>query len=438
MWLKSLLKSVIVAILTFEAKLVLRKYEPTIIAVTGSVGKTSTKDAIFSVLKRTHFVRKSAKTLNTDIGVPLTILGCENAWWNLWGWIKNMFDGLLLIILPSSYPEWLVLEMGADHPGDIKHLASWVRPDIAVIGRIPDMPVHVEFFDSGEAVLREKKHLADALLPQGTLVVYGDDKKTEAMGREAKEAGKNVLSYGTDEHNTVRGSELEMMVDRIGGRPTGMRFTAHVEGKEYPVLIYGTVGRQHMYAALAALAVSQAVGVNMAGAIEALQSHETPPGRMRLLPGIKGTTLIDDSYNSSPAAVDEALGALSHIPTGKGRKIAILGDMLELGKFSAEEHRAVGKKVAGIAHLLGTVGFRARDIADGALSNGMKDNDVLQYEDSRKAGKEFEGLIKEGDIVLIKGSQSIRMERTVEELMAEPEKAEDLLVRQDPEWLRKA
>lgn len=434
MWLKHLLKQAVVSVLTLEAKLVLGKYRPMIVAVTGSVGKTSTKDAIYSVLSRTHFVRKSAKTLNTDIGVPLTILGCDNAWWDALRWLRNILEGLFLIILPSNYPEWLVLEVGADHPGDVERIASWLSPDIVVLTLIPDVPVHVEFFESPEAVLQEKKHLADALSKNGTLVVYGDDQKTLAVG---KESGAQVLTYGTDEGLTVRGSHFEMLTGQ-DGRPEGITFRANLSGGSYPVEIRGTLGRQHMYAALAVLAVGEALSLNSVSAIEALKEHQTPPGRMRLLAGIKGTTIIDDSYNSSPAAAHEALAALASIPAGNGKKVAVLGDMLELGKYTSDEHRALGKAAAGIVHLLVTVGFRARDIADGALSAGLHESAILQYEDSRKAGKELESLIREGDVILIKGSQSIRMERTVEELMAEPEKAEELLVRQDPEWRRKA
>lgn len=122
-----------------------RKYKPRIVAVTGSVGKTSTKDAIFAVLADNQHVRKSDKSFNSEIGLPLTILGCPNAWNNPLRWLQNIFDGFLLLVLPSRYPAWLVLEVGADRPGDISGVAKWLPVDVAVITRLPEVPVHVEF-----------------------------------------------------------------------------------------------------------------------------------------------------------------------------------------------------------------------------------------------------------------------------------------------------
>src|SRR3989338_6438454 len=142
----------VVLLLTAQARAVLRKYHPHIIAVTGSVGKTSTKDAIYTVLSSKFFVRKSEKSFNSDVGVPLTILGCKNAWNNPFLWAKNLLEGFALLILKNHYPKWLVLEVGADRPGDIRKLARWLKPDVVVITALPDVPVHVEFFDSPEDV----------------------------------------------------------------------------------------------------------------------------------------------------------------------------------------------------------------------------------------------------------------------------------------------
>jgi len=170
--------------------------------------------------------------------------------------------------------------------------------------------------------------------------------------------------------------------------------------------------------------------------VAGLEAYEQPPGRVRLLPGIKGTLIIDDTYNASPAATEAALDSLA-LTKPRGRAIAVLGDMLELGRVSVEEHRKVGAKVAKVCNLLIVVGVRARDIAMGALDNGMRDENILQFEDSQKAGKELERIVAEGDAILIKGSQSMRMERAVEEIMLEPERAGDLLVRQDTEWKKR-
>jgi len=138
--MKIFFKKIITLILEIESRIVLKKYNPTIIAVTGSVGKTSTKDAIYTVLSATPvLVRKSEKSFNSEIGVPLTILGCSNAWNNPLAWMKNIFLGLEIIIFHTKYPKCLILEIGADHPGDIKRITKWLKPDIAVITKISDI-----------------------------------------------------------------------------------------------------------------------------------------------------------------------------------------------------------------------------------------------------------------------------------------------------------
>ena len=161
-----------------------------------------------------------------------------------------------------------------------------------------------------------------------------------------------------------------------------------------------------------------------------------PPGRVRLLRGIKGSTIIDDTYNSSPSSALAALDILKQAGTGK-RRIAVLGDMLELGKYSHEAHRPVGERAAKCADMLITVGFRARAMAEAALDAGMKEKSIRQYElnEAGRAGKELEAELREGDLVLVKGSQGIRMERTVLEIMAEPQRAAELLVRMEQDWL---
>jgi UDP-N-acetylmuramoyl-tripeptide--D-alanyl-D-alanine ligase len=173
--MKSLFKKIIVAIITWEARMLIARTRPHIIGITGSVGKTSTKDAVYTVLKQKVRVRKSEKSFNSEIGVPLTILGLPNAWNNPIRWIKNIIDGALVVAFPGNYPEWLVLEIGVDRPGDIARLTTWIKPDIVILTRLPDVPVHVEFFSSPEAVIAEKSQLVDALKSEGIFVFNNDD-----------------------------------------------------------------------------------------------------------------------------------------------------------------------------------------------------------------------------------------------------------------------
>jgi UDP-N-acetylmuramoyl-tripeptide--D-alanyl-D-alanine ligase len=153
--MKKIFKKIIIAILTAEAKMALYRWDPKIIAVTGNVGKTSTKDAIYTIFSKLSTVQKSEKSFNSDIGVPLTILGLKNAWSNPILWTINIIIGLLTAIFKKRNEKWLILEIGADRPNDIKNITKWIKPDIAVINKIGETPVHVEYFGSAEAGKRK-------------------------------------------------------------------------------------------------------------------------------------------------------------------------------------------------------------------------------------------------------------------------------------------
>jgi len=428
--MKNIFKKIIIQILTFEARLVLRKYKPHIVAITGNVGKTSTKDAVYTVLSKVYFARKSEKSFNSEIGIPLTILGINNAWNNPFLWIKNIFEGLALILFKNHYPKWLILEVGADRPGDIEKVTKWLKPDIAVITRIGDVPVHLEFFDSQSQLVKEKSYLAEAVKSDGILILSDDEQYVLPMKEKSK---ARTLVYGFSDRALVRATNEHIIYDAKGA-PESVNFKVDYGSSSLPVNILGTAGFQHIYSILAALAVGVSEDINMVSATEWVSDHQTPPGRMKIIKGIKDTTILDDSYNSSPLALNAALDSLSKIEA-PGRKIAVLGDMMELGHHSTEEHKKVGERVAEVCDLLFTVGQRAKLIADGAHSKKMKKRDIFVFEDAVKAGKKLQNIIEEGDVILIKGSQAVRMERTVEEIMAHPEKKHKLLVRQEKEWL---
>lgn len=425
---KSFFKKIIVAILTWEAKLVLSRYKPKIVAITGSVGKTSTKDAIFSVLSGTYFVRKSDKSFNSEIGIPLTVLGLKNAWSNPIGWLQNIVEGLGQALLHHSYPEWLVLEVGADRPGDILSVASWLKPDVVVMTPVPSIPVHVEFFQTPEALLREKRYLADALKSDGVLILNADDERIAAVPHPAH--GK-IVRFGVGKDAEVRASKER--VTYKAKKPTGISFKVAAHDHVYAVTLPGVLGVQHVYPALAAIAVGGALSLDPALIEATLLNHVPPPGRMRLIPGIRGSTLIDDTYNASPVAVRQALLTLASLKT-EGKRIAVLADMLELGSYSIQAHADIGMVAAETADVLITVGIRSHEIASAALKAGMSADKIEECATSQEAGKVLEMMLLEGDIALIKGSQSMRMEWAVEEVMAHPEEKERLLVRQDRAW----
>lgn len=443
------LKEFVVRLITWQAQAILKKYSPKIVAVSGSVGKTSTKDAVYTALSGEYFVRKSEKSQNSDIGVALTILGVPNGWYSPTQWLKNIVVGFLLLIKKEEYPEWLVLEVGADHPGDIENIARWVKPDIVVLTRFPDTPVHIEFFESPEALYAEDFKIADALKEGGVLVYNQDDEHTRAyaLAREEKKKEKSEserkeesksqsISFGFSEEADVRGSGVEYRYSEKVVRGTAFRVRTSTHPAT-PITLLGTLGTAHAYPILSAFAVAQVLSIPFEHIVEAFSEYTPPRGRMRLLPGVKKTLLIDDSYNSSPEALSSALSAFRDIRT-EGRKIAVLADMLELGEYSVEAHRKAGSEVkeAGI-DLLFTVGVRARMVGTSSYEAGMDKERISMFDDAYGAGNAVESILEAGDIILIKGSESMRMERVVEELMLEPLKKADLLVRQDEAWLSK-
>lgn len=429
--MKKHFKKIIVYLLIAEAKLILLRYKPKIIAITGSVGKTSTKDAIYTVLQEFYSVRKSEKSFNSEIGLPLTILGCQNGWSNPIVWVENLLKGLLMICMKTSYPEYLVLEVGAGKPGDIKMLAPWLHPDVVVLTRFPDVPVHVEFFGSVEKVIEEKTYLAMALKEKGILVLNHDDK---AVLNVCHKVRRHTVSYGFDEHATYRASYPVVSYvtkDNIK-MPTGMSFKLEYGGNTFPVMMKNIVGVSHIYSGLVALAVAHELGCDLLKSAQAISNYETPCGRLSIVPGMNDSVIIDDSYNASPVAMDVALDVLKSVEAK--RRIAVLGDMLELGKQTEDSHKKVGIKARYIADVLILVGPRAKFIADGALDAGFPKKDLYVFENSITTGKFLEGIVETGDVILIKGSQGVRLERAVESIMENKNDAKKLLCRQEKEW----
>ncbi|MEI8337892.1 MAG: UDP-N-acetylmuramoyl-tripeptide--D-alanyl-D-alanine ligase [bacterium] len=430
--MKNTLKKITIWILTIEAKLALKRYKPNIIAVTGSVGKTSTKDAIFTAISPFFHVRKSSKSYNGDIGIPLTILGLENPWNNYFKWIQNIFRGALVLLKRGNYPEYLVLEIGADRPGEIKRLMKWIHPDISVVTRVGEVPVHVEFYKSVSDVVKEKGEIIKGLKPDGFSILNADDGDVRDM-RHLTNA--KTITFGIKNKADISVTYPTITYDDAG-HITGVSAKIDVLGNSFPVVIKGSLGVQQIYPVAASFALASAKNLNLLEVANSFLHHNVPQGRVKILKGINDSTIIDDTYNSSPAAVEEGLNILKDVQT-KGKKIAILGDMLELGKHSSDEHRRVGEIAGKVADIVIGVGIRAREIANAAQVAGVSKENVYFIEDAKQAGETASRLIGKHDIVYVKGSQGMRMERTVEQIMEEKDKKSELLVRQEKDWLER-
>jgi len=434
------MKKLIQLKLKILAKIILAKYKPDIIGITGSVGKTSSKEAIYTVLASKFSARKNIKNYNNEIGAPLTVIGSESPGKSILGWFFVFWKALKLILIQDkNYPKILILEMGVDRPGDMDYLNKIAKSKTGVLTAIG--PVHLEFFGTIENIQKEKGKLIEALPKSGWAVLNYDDKKVMRIARLSK---AKILTYGFNSGAGVRARELVFNFSNLNepkesmaGKLAGISFKISHNNSSANILLPNVIGRAAVYAALSAAAVGIAYGLNLTEIAEALSEFKSPTGRMNLIPGIKNTLIIDDTYNSSPQSLASALDMLNKIPLASGaRKFAVLGDMLELGSVSEEEHRKAGRLVfeSGIDKLI-VVGERSRDIAGGAEKAGMLPDNIFHFAAAGDAGKFIQDRINEGDLILIKGSQGMRMEKIVKEIMSEPLRAKELLVRQGEEWI---
>jgi len=448
--MKKLVKKIIVWKLNLLAKLYLRRFKLMIIAITGNVGKTSTKEAIAAVIGSVKSVRSSKGNLNNEFGVPLAIIGGFDEEYyekgsSPWFWFKVIVVGCWLLVVPRllagiqapprrgqgvghNYSEILILEYGADKPGDIKRLVKKFRPHIGVVTAVGDIPVHVEFFSGSEAVAREKSKLIEVLEPTGYAILNSDDDVVLDMKEKTR---AKVLTYGFGDGASIKISSFEYKID--GNMPIGVNFKLHYGPNSFvPVNINGSLGKSQAWSAAAAAAVGIALGLNLVEISDALSYYDGPKGRLKILAGIKNSWIIDDTYNASPASTHLALSVLRELPAV--RRVAVLGDMLELGKYTVQAHQTIGDLVGGFVDVLICVGARAKFIADSA-GNQMPKENIHVFDTADTAKRKVQELVNEGDLILIKGSQGMRMEKIVEEIMAEPLRKKELLVRQSKKWL---
>lgn len=422
------MKYFIVKITQFLAKRILRKYKPEIVGITGSVGKTSVKEIAVGVLARSFRVRGSVFSYNNELGLPLTIIGEKSPGRSIIGWLMVIGNGIGLILKrDKDYPEILVLEMAANQPGDIESLINIAPCHVGVVAAVS--PSHLKFFKTVKKVAQEKRLIVSHLKKTDYAILNRDDAEVFEM---RKKTDADVITFGFHPEADVRTSDMSVRhSDDERHWPEGIFFKVIYNGSIVPMYLSGIVGEHSIYRASAAIAIALVFGMNLVEISTVLKDIKMPPGRMRLIKGIKDTLLIDDSYNASPAAVRAGLETLSRIEiTGNGERYAVLGDMLELGQQTENSHREVGLRVAelGIDFFI-TVGEAMKDSAIAAKEAGMPENSVVCLNSAEEAGRFLQEKMQTGDVILIKGSRAMRMERVVKEVMAEPERAEELLVK---------
>lgn len=400
------------------ARQMIRTYKPYIIAITGSVGKTSAKEAIYAALCEVRRVRKTQANFNNELGVPLTILG---DWDTITRpvelfWVRVIVGSLFKIIFPirKRYPEVLVLEYGADRPGDIGRLLSIAHPNIGVISAIGETPVHIEFYPSGvDAIVKEKSHLVHALNVHDVAILNADDPHTPIISEKTR---AHITTYGFSDSADVNISHVRHSVEH--NRVMGITFKLGHNGSEVPFAIKNAFSISHAYAVACAVAVAcEYLKLNLVAIFDSIARHYQPmEGRSVILKGIKNTQLIDESYNSSPLALETALKTMQLV--AHTRRVAVLGDMMELGAFSIEAHEKAGVLAAQCVDVLITVGSRAKLMAQKAIEKGMYEAAVHSFDTAQEAGLKLQEVMKAGDIVLVKGSHSIGLEKVIEEVKA--------------------
>jgi UDP-N-acetylmuramoyl-tripeptide--D-alanyl-D-alanine ligase len=414
-----MIRKTIQYILKLLSVAILKKYHPKIVAITGSVGKSSAKDAVFLVLDGAFpkKVRSTERNLNTEIGVPITIIGGKEAKNSIILWLKNFYLAFKLVLFKDeNYPEILILEMAADKPGDISYLTSFAHPDIAVVTAIGEMPVHLEFFVERNSYVNEKANLVKNLKHNGVAILNYDDLSVREF-RDRVPSGRRRIYYGFQEGADVRISDFSYNIpdscDEI--EKSGMEFVIKYASEEVRSKINKILGLPPLYAVLAGVAVGSAFGISAKDSAKFLEEFSSPKNRLEILKGIKNSIIINDSYNSSPVACEAALDLISKFK--KNRRISVLGSMRELGKNTETAHRMIGKKSAKISDIVFFIGDETVFAVEEAEKLGKKKGENLFWFDTSDEAKlKVQQVLRENDVVLVKGSRSVRIEAIVDEI----------------------
>ena len=359
-----------------------RRFQLPVVGVTGSNGKTTTREMIAAILATRGKVLKSEGNLNNEVGVPLTLFG-----------------------LDASH-EAAVIEMGMSHPGEIARLTAIAAPQLGVVTLAA--PAHLEGLGTVDAVADAKAELYQGLPESGIAVANADDAR---MLRRAQASGRRLVTF-----SATKGRRGDVVVLEIVSQgEDGLRFVLGVGNREVPVHIPGLVGVHNAANAAAATAAAVALGCTDREIVAGLATVRPVGRRLRLERLPSGVQLVDDCYNANPASMSAALATLRDLAArGGARAVAVLGDMLELGAFEAEAHRALGAEAArtGLA-LLAAFGPRSRATAEAARAAGLE---TFHTEDVDALVRWARGAIRPGDVLLVKGSRGMKLERLVEAL----------------------
>ena len=350
-----------------------------VVGVTGSVGKSTTKEMIAAVLSKAYRVSKTPANHNNDIGMPMAVLAMEED------------------------TQVAVLEMGMNHFGEIAYLTSIAQPDMAVITNIGTM--HIEHLGSQEGILQAKLEIMEGMKESGKLILNGDD----ALLRNARPR-EGLRTY----YCGAKNSECAYFGDEIVQTPGLLQFKVKCGSQTFPVEL-ALEGMHYVSDALLAIGVGVELGMNVSDIQDALIEFRNMAGRQEIFEA-KGCTIIKDCYNAGPESMAAALAVLGNQP---GRRVAVLGDMLELGVCTQAEHYRVGRIAAEKAELLLAFGHNSGRVISGAITGGMAEAKAKAYENRDEMVTAMKRMIKPGDVILVKGSRGMRMELILDQFLKE-------------------
>ncbi|HYC88849.1 MAG TPA: UDP-N-acetylmuramoyl-tripeptide--D-alanyl-D-alanine ligase [Thermoanaerobaculia bacterium] len=358
------------------ARSIRETYAPLVIGITGSAGKTTTKEMIATLVATERRTHKSWGNFNNQIGAPLCM--------------DNMPDGA----------EVVVSEMGMNHAGEIAEIAGLMRPQVGVYTNIA--PVHIEFFADGiYGVAAAKRELLENVVPGGTVIVNNDNEHVVRISRDFE--GRRV-TYGVEHDADYRATDI-----RERGL-LGTRFTLHAEGAARELEL-ALPGRHNLDNLLAAIATARAVGISWEGVERGVKEVKPAYHRGIVIPW-RGATIYDDTYNSNPYALARTLELMTQADVA-GRRIAVIGDMLELGEQELQFHRDAGRGIPKSIDVVVGVGTRSQALLDGAREAGFEQGNLRHFTDAEAAGAFLRAFIQPGDLVLLKGSRGVGLDKAV-------------------------
>ncbi len=431
-----MIECILQKILATLARAIIAKHKPFVVGVAGSYGKTSARDAVAHVLGHYYEVRVSRENYNNEYGLSLSIIGAQAPGRSLRKWFSVFFIGVREFF-GGNYPHILVLEYGVDHPGDMKVLTSIVRPHIAIVTAVS--AAHKEYFDSLADIAKEEGGLVEALTTyEGSDEVLRDVPSAAVLGIDSSHvknmAGKTSKSTYT---YSIGGLADFSATHEQFSANDGITFKLGMIERSVPVRLPYIVGTHSISSALVAISVATVFKLGLVDVLRHLESFTLPVSRMRLLRGAADFHIIDDTYNASQETMVAAIDTLAHV--GATRSIAVLGDMLELGDQENTAHETVAQSL--VAHkipLVILVGRRMAGLGDILQESGYFLGETLFLLDSpQDASDVLQRILQSGDVVLVKGSQGMRMESVVTSVLSSEYDVQRFVCRQSDAWLEK-